>query len=220
MVLKEKLIKALKEFEKENKILTVAWNGGGDETFVNYYLDGEHFTSEQIDFFEELTEYLVVDFDIPNAGEHFSEGDGKFLVEDQNRIVLLYNEMTHFEDFEDFEEILAEEYWINVDSKLFFERVNIKEIKFYGSIELFDNELQYKEAELSDINLSQQQLEDIKAHLTKTVIEQFDSPFGQFNTEIEYAGILFPEKILLEEISIIETTLEKDDKQVKKYLFE
>ena len=40
----------------------------------------------------ELATYLIEEFDLPNAGEYYNDGGGELSIEDETRVLFIYDE--------------------------------------------------------------------------------------------------------------------------------
>ena len=72
-----KTMRELAEALDSGKKFTVGFECGGDETLVDFHLDGKQL-DWQNPICEELFQILYDQFELPNAGEWFLKGDGTF----------------------------------------------------------------------------------------------------------------------------------------------
>jgi hypothetical protein len=81
--LKGQLVKLL----LEGKQVTVRWDCGGDESFAYPAVDGKELGFDD-EFGEALAEYIIKKLNLPDAGEFYLKGGGRFFIEDNNKIVI------------------------------------------------------------------------------------------------------------------------------------
>lgn len=221
-MLKGKLLKLLTEYENTGKTLIVKWNAGGDETIVNYFCNEVPLGYHSFDFLEELRIYLVEEFNLPNAGEYYNDGRGKFSIVNEDEILFEFDEYAYFENYEgEIEsEMFEETFTVNFSNKKFLEEYSLLETNFYGSIS-FLQEREHEELQMDisgiDEDILNDKLKTLNQVIKKYILSKFDPPFQDL--EINYSGKITIDKIIIDEFYRIKYTVDKNRKNEKKYLF-
>lgn len=222
-MLKENLLRRLKEYEKKNKSLTVKWNTGGDETIINFFLETEVISYED-ELMNKLATYLIEEFDLPNAGEYYNDGGGEFLIEKGNKILFVYDEFSYGESYdEDLEtDNIEEEFSIAPDqnSKQLLDELNQTELDFHGSTSfLLEESLDFEiYTSNNEFRIRKGKLKDIHDYIKIHALEKLTPPYE--GTEIGYSGKIKEDEILFEELYRIKYYIDKNKKKERIYLLE
>lgn len=219
--MKETLLDFLEKCEAENKVFTVKWDAGGDQTIITYFLNENELSYDSNDILGELSQYLIQEFDLPGVGEYYNEGGGLFVLEEKEKILFKYDEFAYGEiyDKEVTSEIRLDEFSILLNSKLkdLLGDSLSNSIKFYGSTTFLPNERD-NFFELSNAELDEILQEQVKKEIKKYVIPKFDPPYD--GTEIGYSGKISSKEIVIEELFQLKYWVDKNKKNEKLYLFE
>ena len=136
---KAKLVDLLKKIMLEEKQLSVKWDTGGDQTIVNFEIDGKPNPYNNDMLYDDLRAFLIEKFELPNAGEYYNNGDGIIDLDEDGEVIIEYNECAYYEDSwsdvdtNNLEKEIQLEDKTNVSALL--KEFELKEISFYGSIQ-------------------------------------------------------------------------------------
>lgn len=222
--LKEKLLDRLKEFEQKGQEFSIKWDAGGDETLVNFQLDGEYFDHYSDEVYIDFVRYLIEEFELPNAGEYYNEGGGTLSIEDGDSLIFEYSEYAYGEDYLSEEDTVhyREGFSITADesSIKLLEYVNEESMNFYGSVCFLNEQTEDFSiySKLSDKRFKKQKVPELHQRIQAAVLAKFTPPFE--GIEINYVGNLNEEYILIEELHTVQYFIDKNFKDAKKYLFD
>jgi len=223
-MLKEKLLKRLKEYENNNEKLIVKWNTGGDETIINFYLKGNVLPYHTDEIVNDLASYLIEEFDLPNAGEYYNDGGGEISIDKENKILFVYDEFAYGESYdENFDtENIEEEFSIitSLSSKQLLNELNQKELDFYGSTSfLLQESDDFRAYTTKDMfRIKKEKLREVHEHIKVHILSKLSPPFEA--TEIGYSGKIKEDEILIEELYQTKYYIDKNKKNEKVYLLE
>lgn len=222
-MLKTKLIGRLKEYKQNGKIFSVKWDGGGDETIINFYLENEVIPDYEDEVLTELAGHLVEVFDLPNAGEYYNEGKGTISLDDKNQILIVYDEFAYGEKYD--EEIESEksieEFSIpsSEECKKILENMNEISLNFYGSTSFLSeisDDFEISSARF-DKTIKKEKLLEVQKEIKKNALAKFEPPFDA--SEIGYSGKIDENQITFEELYQIKYFVDKHNKEATKILF-
>lgn len=70
--------------------IRVEWDAGNDSAVVYTFIDSERDPNQEKDFCEAVSDRIMIDLNLPWAGDHMHEGGGQILLDDQDRMVLRF----------------------------------------------------------------------------------------------------------------------------------
>ena len=224
-MLRENLLKRLLKYQEENKKLSVKWDAGGDQTIINFFLDGKDLRYHlSDDLLKNFARYLVEEFELPNVGEYYNQGGGMISIENGTKILFEYEEFAYGEIYDDNieSEIKLEGFSIdsNMESKKLLEELNQLELNFYGTTSFLLKEID--DFELStpsyDYRVRKSKFAEIQNYIKKHALEKFSPPLE--GSEILYVGKIKEDKIIFEEISQLKFYIDKNKQNESRYILE
>ncbi len=222
--MKKQLIKRLKEYEESDMQLSVKWNGGGDETIIQYQIGDKYVPYDNDTLLIELTRLLVEKFDIPNVGEYYNEGGGIFSVDGQERVSIIYDEFAYGDADDD--EIESESMLRDIrvpsseiNTKI-LEFYNQEVLNFYGTISFLSESKNHLETDFGmvDMQMLNEHHTSIKEKFKEVVLNQIK---GSYNSvEITYSGKMDKNHIYFDEIYKVNYFIDKNHNSQVKILFQ
>jgi hypothetical protein len=93
--IEQKIKETLLQYLNEGKKITLTWDCGGDEAFVQTAIDGKELSVFENGQYQEhefpalLEHFIITELNLPDAGEFSLKGKGEILLED-NKITIIY----------------------------------------------------------------------------------------------------------------------------------
>jgi len=226
MNLQEELLKLLLELKKKNQKLTAKWNAGGDQTILNFLIDGNYIDWSQDSVFDKLRTFLVTKFQLPNAGEYYNQGKAEIKLPDYDdndaTILIIYDEFA-YNAYDDYEvSILPNEmkYPSNKVSVKLLTALNQSSLSFDGSITFRNNNQQtdfYISHNYLEIQKYKDTVDQIHQYILNFVLET--SKGVTHSIELSYNGNISQNEIIFNQFYVIKNYADKDYKNVTMPLF-
>jgi hypothetical protein len=222
--MKTELLAYLRSLEQKGVSLSVKWDAGGDETILTFYENGKRVTEAYEGLYGKLRDFLIQQFDLPNAGEYYNEGEGTFGREGE-QVTFLFSELAYsLYESDGFESIHLEDDLTAPPlsaAKDFLAAMAWEEAYLYGSIFYFRGKIENETFGLMGPEASRPPshpyagaLKEESSRIARSRIKQ---AFQQ--GEIRYSAKFTATETCFEEISLLKYATDKDHRGKKVILF-
>lgn len=210
MSINQKIVDKLDHYKRYNNKLTCTWDAGGDDTVIHFQLDGKKLSyGGSQEFLFTLREIIADKLDLPNAGEYYNQGIGKIFLNDDDQILIQYDEFAYFELEDDFVqsnlELLVEHTFPSIKKRKYPIIIN-GTIELESHILTDDIDFYCKEEPAIIPRKEKAEIEEfIKQELSKNLV------WNKKDTAVSYFGSIESDLLLIQEVYLTKFKVDKNN---------